>query len=73
MNVLFLYLLLGNDGRHYILDLLRTFPPDVNFTDTKDFTEDELVSDQARALGLPIFHAHKLCCLRQELVDAFTE
>ena len=21
----------GNDGRHYILDLLRTFPPDVNF------------------------------------------
>jgi protein TIF31 len=23
--------IIGNDGRHYILDLLRTFPPDVNF------------------------------------------
>jgi hypothetical protein len=23
--------IVGNDGRHYILDLLRTFPPDVNF------------------------------------------
>jgi hypothetical protein len=23
--------IIGNDGRHYVLDLLRTFPPDVNF------------------------------------------
>ncbi len=23
--------IVGNDSRHYILDLLRTFPPDVNF------------------------------------------
>jgi len=23
--------IIGNDSRHYILDLLRTFPPDVNF------------------------------------------
>ena len=23
--------IIGNDGHHYILDLLRTFPPDVNF------------------------------------------
>ena len=23
--------IIGNDNRHYILDLLRTFPPDVNF------------------------------------------
>lgn len=23
--------IVGNDGRHYLLDLLRTFPPDVNF------------------------------------------
>ena len=21
----------GNDGRYYVLDLLRTFPPDTNF------------------------------------------
>ena len=23
--------IVGNDQRHYILDLLRTFPPDVNY------------------------------------------
>lgn len=23
--------IIGNDGRHYVLDLLRTFPPDLNF------------------------------------------
>ena len=23
--------IIGSDGRHYILDLFRTFPPDVNF------------------------------------------
>lgn len=27
--------IVGNDGRHYILDLLRTFPPDVNFLTCK--------------------------------------
>lgn len=27
--------IIGNDGRHYILDLLRTFPPDVNFLQCK--------------------------------------
>jgi hypothetical protein len=27
--------IIGNDGRHYILDLLRTFPPDVNFLKRK--------------------------------------
>ena len=29
--------IVGNDGRHYILDLLRTFPPDVNFLKCKFF------------------------------------
>ena len=23
--------IIGNDNRHYVLDLLRTFPPDANF------------------------------------------
>ena len=23
--------IVGNDGRHYVLDLLRTFPPDANY------------------------------------------
>ena len=61
--------IIGNDGRHYILDLLRTFPPDLNFL---ELSEIEL-SKEAKALGFPIVHKHKLCCLRQELIDAFVE
>ena len=61
--------IIGNDGRHYILDLLRTFPPDLNFL---ELPEIEL-SKEAKALGFPIVHKHKLCCLRQELIDAFVE
>lgn len=61
--------IIGNDGRHYILDLLRTFPPDVNFL--KD-TDAELHPDVVK-MGFPIEHKHKLSCLRQELLDAFVE
>lgn len=61
--------IIGNDGRHYILDLLRTFPPDVNFL----ILENEDLSKEAKTLGFPRQHKHKLCCLRQELVDAFVE
>ncbi|XP_063967453.1 clustered mitochondria protein homolog [Lytechinus pictus] len=59
----------GNDGRHYVLDLLRTFPPDVNFLqmEAEDFAEDMKKS------GFPRQHRHKLACLRQEVVDAFVE
>ncbi|XP_014288289.1 clustered mitochondria protein homolog isoform X1 [Halyomorpha halys] len=61
--------IIGNDGRHYILDLLRTFPPDVNFLKL----EGEELSKELQSLGFPIEHKHKLCCLRQELIDAFVE
>lgn len=61
--------IIGNDGRHYILDLLRTFPPDVNFLALDDIQ----LSKEATALGFPIVHNHKLSCLRQELIDAFVE
>ena len=61
--------IIGNDGRHYILDLLRTFPPDVNFL----ILEDEELSAEIKAMEYPRQHKHKLCCLRQELVDAFFE
>lgn len=61
--------IIGNDGRHYILDLLRTFPPDVNFLKL----EGEELSAEVQALGFPIQHKHKLCCLRQELIDTFVE
>ena len=61
--------IIGNDGRHYILDLLRTFPPDPNYL----IIEDEELSKEVKAMGFPRQHRHKLCCLRQELVDAFFE
>lgn len=61
--------IIGNDGRLYILDLLRTFPPDVNFLKL----EGEDLSKEVVALGFPIEHKHKLCCLRQELIDSFVE
>ena len=35
--------------------------------------EDIELSKEAKALGFPIIHKHKLCCLRQELIDAFVE
>ncbi|XP_021944435.1 clustered mitochondria protein homolog isoform X3 [Folsomia candida] len=61
--------IIGNDGRHYILDLLRTFPPDANYLPG----ENVELSEEIRAMGYPMEHPHKLCCLRQELVDAFAE
>ncbi|XP_054167940.1 clustered mitochondria protein homolog [Oppia nitens] len=61
--------IIGNDGRHYILDLLRTFPPDTNFL----VVDDEELSKEVQAMGYPRQHKHRLCCLRQELVDAFFE
>lgn len=35
--------------------------------------EDEELSKEVRAMGFPIEHKHKLCCLRQELIDSFVE
>ncbi|CAH1098461.1 unnamed protein product [Psylliodes chrysocephalus] len=61
--------IIGNDGRYYILDLLRTFPPDVNFLKL----EGEDLSREVKLLGFPIEHKHKLCCLRQELIDSFVD
>ncbi|XP_040279427.1 clustered mitochondria protein homolog isoform X2 [Bufo bufo] len=61
--------IIGNDGRHYILDLLRTFPPDLNFLPV----EGEDMPEECKKMGFPKEHRHKLCCLRQELVDAFVE
>jgi len=62
--------IIGNDGRHYILDLLRTFPPDVNYLKLGD---GEDIYQELKDLGYPKEFKHKLCCLRQELVDAFCD
>ena len=61
--------IIGNDGRHYILDLLRTFPPDVNFLKLDDVE----LSKEIKEKGFPIAHKHMLSCLRQELLEAFVE
>lgn len=31
------------------------------------------LSKEARALGFPVEHKHRLACLRQELIDSFVE
>uniref|UniRef100_A0AAY4D2K4 Clustered mitochondria protein homolog n=1 Tax=Denticeps clupeoides TaxID=299321 RepID=A0AAY4D2K4_9TELE len=48
--------IIGNDGRHYILDLLRTFPPDLNFLPV----EDEELPPECQKLGFPCQHRHRL-------------
>lgn len=35
--------------------------------------ENETLSKEVTALGFPLEHKHKLCCLRQELIDAFVD
>lgn len=61
--------IIGNDGRHYILDLLRTFPPDLNFL----LVDGEELPPESRLQGFPRHHRHRLACLRQELIEAFVE
>ncbi|XP_071946355.1 clustered mitochondria protein homolog [Antedon mediterranea] len=59
----------GNDGRHYILDLLRTFPTDANYWPLGN----DNVPEEIKALGFPREHRHKLCRLRPELVESFID
>ncbi|XP_062887721.1 clustered mitochondria protein homolog isoform X2 [Mobula hypostoma] len=61
--------IIGNDSRHYILDLLRTFPPDLNFLPV----EGEELPEECMKMGFPKEHRHRLSCLRQELIEAFVE
>ncbi|KJH46399.1 hypothetical protein DICVIV_07522 [Dictyocaulus viviparus] len=59
--------IIGNDGRYYVLDLLRTMPPDVHYL------QDAEVSEKAKKLGFPRSFPHKLATLRQEFVEIFHE
>jgi protein TIF31 len=60
--------IIGNDGRHYILDLLRMFPPDLNYTQSQ-----ELTTTTTNENTFPRSFRHKLCSLRQELIDSFID
>lgn len=37
------------------------------------FIVEEELSKETKLLGFPIEHKHKLCCLRQELIDSFVD
>lgn len=63
--------IIGADGRHYILDLFRTFPPDANFVGEKlKKISDSSEEEQAKSF-LQQPYKHKLCCLRPELIEGF--
>ncbi|KAJ3589840.1 hypothetical protein NHX12_010681 [Muraenolepis orangiensis] len=62
--------ILGNDGRPYILDLLRTCPPDLNFPLSE---RCEGVPEECKQLGFPRRHRHSLASLRPELIEAFVQ
>ncbi|VDN09932.1 unnamed protein product [Dibothriocephalus latus] len=65
--------IIGNDNRAYILDLLHTFPPDVNYLGSAPANIRPTLSPAMTALGYPYTHRHLLPSLRQELLDAFCE
>ncbi|CAH3111333.1 unnamed protein product [Pocillopora meandrina] len=62
--------IIGSDGRHYILDLFRTFPPDANFLgERKQSCDNE--DEKGNKFMFPRPYKHKLCCLRPELIEGF--
>ncbi|XP_071362171.1 clustered mitochondria protein homolog isoform X1 [Trachinotus anak] len=65
--------ILGNDGRPYILDLLRTFPPDLNFQFSETGDTGEEVPKECQSFGYPRRHRHSLASLRPELIEAFVQ
>ncbi|KAM7398191.1 hypothetical protein PAMA_006202 [Pampus argenteus] len=65
--------ILGNDGRPYILDLLRTFPPDLNFQYSEMEARSEESPKECQSFGYPRRHNHSLASLRPELIEAFIQ
>ncbi|VDM24400.1 unnamed protein product [Hydatigera taeniaeformis] len=63
--------IVGNDNRTYLLDLLNTFPPDVNYLGGAPAPVRPVLSETMRKLGYPYVHRHLLPSVRQELVDFF--
>uniref|UniRef100_A0A3Q3WRT1 Clu domain-containing protein n=1 Tax=Mola mola TaxID=94237 RepID=A0A3Q3WRT1_MOLML len=64
--------IVGNDSRPYILDLLRTSPPDLNFQFSATEESGE-VPEVCTSLGFPRRHHHSLASLRPELTEAFVQ
>ncbi|XP_028396427.1 clustered mitochondria protein homolog [Dendronephthya gigantea] len=60
--------ILGADGRHYILDLFRTFPTDVNFLEG---VGSSLTTNAEEIFSFPSTYKTKLVSLRPELIESF--
>ncbi|CAF0764388.1 unnamed protein product [Brachionus calyciflorus] len=58
--------IIGNDSRYYVLDLLRMFPSDLNFLPKEE-------NQESNEKPFPRKFRHKLCSLRQELVENFVD
>ncbi|XP_037604137.1 clustered mitochondria protein homolog [Sebastes umbrosus] len=65
--------ILGNDGRPYILDLLRTFPPDLNYQFSETEERRREAPKKCQSFGYPRRHHHRLASLRPELIEAFVQ
>jgi len=65
--------IIGNDGRHYVLDLLHTFPTDVNYYYNEQSLLDCEYSKEVQSMDFPKKFKHDLCCLRHELINLFYE
>ena len=64
----------GNDKRNYVLDLLRTMPPDVNYYAGALKSGDlELFSECSKKMNFPRSHTHRLAVHRHELIETFCE
>uniref|UniRef100_A0A3B3ZPN6 Clu domain-containing protein n=1 Tax=Periophthalmus magnuspinnatus TaxID=409849 RepID=A0A3B3ZPN6_9GOBI len=64
----------GNDGRAYILDLLRAFPPDLNFQLTgTEHKYNEVIPKECVQYGYPRHCPHRLASHRPEMVHAFVQ
>lgn len=57
--------LISKDGRNYVLDLFKTFPPDANYI------EGAKVTELCQKNGFPKYCKHKIPCLRPEFIEAF--
>lgn len=65
--------IVGNDGRHYLIDLFRSFPPDILALGVplKNYREEESEGETPTAMFTCPRTPHKLPTLRAELVEAF--
>ena len=64
----------GNDKRNYVLDLLRTMPPDVNFYGgALNEADQALFGEKTKEMNFPRSHTHRLAVHRHELMEKFCE